>query len=141
MKIWYQSLRKISEYFKVFLGIRISHQTIRNWSNQNHEETINNKDFEYSGYYLYDEQFLRLNGVRHYRLTLYDALLNVPVSERIVRRRIPENTKKFILDSTENKTFICLTTDLFPMYRNVADEMGLNINYVHFIYFKQYITN
>ena len=74
---------------------------------------------------MYDEQFLRLNGVRHYRLTLYDALLNVPVSERIVRRRIPENTKKFILDSTENKPFICLTTDLFPMYRNVADEIGV----------------
>ena len=80
MKIGYQSLRKISKYFQIFLGIRISHQTIRNWSNKNHEETITNKEFEYSGYYLYDEQFLRLNGVRHYRLTLYDAILNVPVS-------------------------------------------------------------
>ena len=125
MKIGYQSLRKISKYFQIFLGIRISHQTIRNWSNQNHEETIHNEKFEYSGYYLYDEQFLRLNGVRHYRLTLYDAILNVPVSERIVRRRIPKNTKKFILDSTANKPFICLTTDLFPMYRNVADEIGV----------------
>ena len=86
MKIGYQSLRKISKYFQVFLGIQISHQTIRNWSNQNHEDTIHNEEFEYSGYYLYDEQFLRLNGVRHYRLTLYDAILNVPVSERIVRR-------------------------------------------------------
>ena len=125
MKIGYQSLRKISKYFQIFLGIRISHQTIRNWSNQNHEETIANEEFEYSGYYLYDEQFLRLNGVRHYRLTLYDAILNVPISERIVRRRIPKNTKKFILDSTANKPFICLTTDLFPMYRNVADEIGV----------------
>lgn len=123
MKIGYQSLRKISKYFQIFLGIQISHQTIRNWSNQNHEETITNKEFEYSGYYLYDEQFLRLNGVRHYRLTLYDAILNIPVSERIVRRRIPKNTKKFILDSTANKPFICLTTDLFPMYRNIADEI------------------
>ena len=43
------------------------------------EETINNEEFEYSGYYLYDEQFLRLNGVRHYRLTLFDAILNIPV--------------------------------------------------------------
>ena len=94
MKIGYQSLRKISKYFQIFLGIRISHQTIRNWSNQNHEETITNEEFEYSGYYLYDEQFLRLNEVRHYRLTLYDAILNVPVSERIVRRRMPKNTKK-----------------------------------------------
>ena len=92
---------------------------------KNHEETINNEKFEYSGYYLYDEQFLRLNRVRHYRLTLFDPILNIPVSERIVRRRMPKNTKKFILDSTENKLFICLTTDLFPMYRNVPDEIGV----------------
>ena len=81
MKIECQSLRKISKYFEIFFGIRVSHQTIKNWSNKNHKETINNEEFEYSGYYLYDEQFLRLNGVRHYRLTLFDAILNVPVSE------------------------------------------------------------
>ena len=79
MKIGYQSLRKISKYFEIFLGIRISRQTIKNWFNKNHEETINTEEFEYSGYYLYDEQFLRLNGVRHYRLTLFDAILNIPV--------------------------------------------------------------
>ena len=136
MKIGYQSLRKISKYFQIFLGIRISHQTIRNWSNQNHEETITNEEFEYSGYYLYDEQFLRLNEVRHYRLTLYDAILNIPVSERIVRHRIPKNTKKFIIDSTANKPFICLTTDLFPMYRNVADEIGVKHQLCIFHLFK-----
>lgn len=126
MKIECQSLRKISKYFEIFFEIRVSHQTIKNWSNKNHKETINNEEFEYSGYYSYDEQFLRLNEVRHYRLTLFDAILNVPVSKRIVRRRILKNTKKFILDSTKNKPFICLTTDLFPMYRNVADEIGVN---------------
>ena len=132
MKIGYQSLRKISKYFEIFLGIRISHQTIKNWSNKNHEKTINNKKkFEYSSYYLYDEQFLRLNRTRHYRLTLFDAILNIPVSERIICRRIPKNTKKFILDSTENKPFICLTTDLFPMYRNVADENRSKTSIVH----------
>lgn len=59
--------------------------------NQNHKETIFNDEFEQSGYYLYDEQFLRLNGVRHYRLTLFNAILKVPVTERIVCRRIPKN--------------------------------------------------
>ena len=44
--------------------------------------------------------------VRHYRLTLFGAILNVSVSERIVRRRIPKNTKKVILDSTKNKPFV-----------------------------------
>ena len=34
-----------------------------------------------------------------------------------------KNTKKFILDSKKNKPVICLTTDLFPMYHNVADEI------------------
>ena len=136
MKIGYQSLRKISKYFEIFLGIQISHQTIRNWANQNHKKTIHNKEFKYSGYYIYDEQFLRLNGVRHYRLTLYDANLNIPISERIVRHRIPVNTKKFIQDSTKNKPFICLTTDLFPMYRNVADEIGVKHQLCIFHLFK-----
>ena len=35
-----KSLRKISKYFEIFLGIQISHQT------------TNNKEFKYSGYYL-----------------------------------------------------------------------------------------
>ncbi len=30
MKIRYQSLRKISKYFEIFLEIQISHQTIKN---------------------------------------------------------------------------------------------------------------
>ena len=38
MKIGYQSLRKISKYFEIFLEIQISHQTIKNWSNKNHKE-------------------------------------------------------------------------------------------------------
>ena len=38
MEIGYQSLRKISEYFQIFLGITISHQTIKNWPNKNHIE-------------------------------------------------------------------------------------------------------
>ena len=97
MKIGYQSLRKISKYFEIFLGIRVSHQTIKNWSNKNHKETINNEEFEYSGYYVYDEQFLRRNGTRYYRLTLFDEILNILISERIVCRRIPKNTK-FILE-------------------------------------------
>lgn len=69
--------------------------------NKNHEEGISNEKFEHSGYYLYDEQFLRLNGTRQYRLTLFGAILNILLSERILRCRIPKNTKKFILDSKE----------------------------------------
>ena len=85
---------------------------------------------------MYDEQFLRLNGVRHYRLTLFDSVLNIPVAEKIVRHRIPENTKKFIQETTQNKPFKCLTTDLFPMYRNVTDELGVKHQLCIFHLFK-----
>lgn len=136
MEIGYQSLRKISKYFEIFLGISVSHQTIKNWTNKNHEEKIENNKYDYSGYYLYDEQFLRLNGVRHYRLTLFDSVLNIPVAEKIVRHRIPENTKKFIQETTHDKPFKCLTTDLFPMYRNVADELGVKHQLCTFHLFK-----
>lgn len=136
MEIGYQSLRKISKYFETFLGIHVSHQTIKNWSNKNHDEKITNEEFNYSGYYLYDEQFLKLNGVRHYRLTLFDSVLNIPVAEKIVRHKIPENTKKFIQESTQNKPFKCLTTDLFPMYRNIADELGVKHQLCIFHLFK-----
>ena len=40
---------------------------------------------------MYDEQFLRHNEVKHYRLTLYNALPNIPFSERIVHRTIQKN--------------------------------------------------
>ena len=41
-----------------------------------------------------------------------------------------------VLESTENKPFICLTTDLFPMYRNVADELGVKHQLCIFHLFK-----
>lgn len=47
IKIRYQSLRKITKYFEIFLGIQMSHQIIKIWSNKNHEETINKEEFEY----------------------------------------------------------------------------------------------
>ncbi len=56
-----------------------------------HKETIINEEFEYSGYYLYDLQFLRLNEVKHYKLTLYYAILNIPSQKELY----PQNTKKY----------------------------------------------
>ena len=47
---------------------------------------------------------------------------HVPVPERIVRRKIPKNTKKSILDSTKDKLFYMFKPDLFPMYHNVTNE-------------------
>lgn len=79
---------------------------------------------------------MRLNGVRHYILILFDAILNVSVSERFIRRKILKNTKKFILDSTKDKPFTCLTIDLFSIYCNLADEIGVNHQLCKFYLFQ-----
>ena len=51
--------------------------------------------------------------------------------KRLYTTEYLENTKKFIKESTENKPFFCLTTDLFPMYRNVADELNVKHQIMH----------
>ena len=69
MKIRYQSLRKISKYFEIFLKIHVSHQTIKNWSDKNHEESISNEKFEYSDYYQWNSNIFRLSNAKLDRKT------------------------------------------------------------------------
>ena len=59
MKKGQDSLIKIKAYFKIFLNINVSHTTIKNWLKIEDNILIINKKAKYSGYYLYDEQFLR----------------------------------------------------------------------------------
>jgi len=42
----------------------------------------------------YDEQFLHLNGKRHYRLTIYDSVNEIPIIEKIVQNRSSTMIKK-----------------------------------------------
>ena len=125
MKKGYNSLRKIKAYFKIFLNIDVSHTTIKNWLKIDENIPLINEKAEYSGYYLYDEQFLRLNGKKHYRLTLYDSVNEIPISEKIVRNRSPNIIKQFIKESLDNKPLIAITTDLYPMYRNIFDDLKI----------------
>jgi transposase-like protein len=121
----YRSLRKIVEDFQTFLGVSPSHQTIKNWQTIDAENRITNISPVYSGYYCYDEQYIRINGIRKYRLTLYDTLLNIPVAEEIVSKRSTEAIKRFIEESTDNKPLITITTDHFRRYKRIMDKLGI----------------
>lgn len=125
IKKGYNSLRKIKAYFNIFLNVEISHTTINNWLKIDENILIINDKAKYSGYYLYDEQFLKLNGKRHYRLTLFDSVYEIPISEKIVRNRSPTVIKQFIKESLHNKPIIAITTDLYPMYRNIFDDLNI----------------
>ena len=132
----YRSLRKTSLDLQNFLGNSPSHQTIRNWLNINTKNMIKNTECFYSGYYTYDEQFLRIKGHRMYRLTLYDQIRNIPIAEQIVPKRTPITITQFIQESTRNKPLISITTDHMPLYKNIMDHIGVKHQLCIFHLFK-----
>src|SRR5665811_238060 len=97
----YRSLRNASEDLSNFFGIKISYQTIHNWQQKTSKNQINNIKTTYSGYYCYDEQFVKINGVWMYRLTLFDHILNIPVNEKITSDKGYTTIKQFIQESTK----------------------------------------
>jgi len=78
----YRSLRNAAEDLLNFFGVKISHQTIHNWLQKTTKNKIENIETCYSGYYCYYEQYVKINGTWMYRLTLYDHILNIPVTEK-----------------------------------------------------------
>lgn len=132
----YRSLRKTQLDLQNFLGNSPSHQTIRNWLKINTKNMIKNTERFYSGYYTYDEQFLRINGQRMYRLTLYDQIRNIPVAEQIIPKRTPTTITQFIQESTSNKPLISITTDHMPLYKNIMDNIGVKHQLCIFHLFK-----
>ncbi|MBZ2164909.1 hypothetical protein [Methanobacterium spitsbergense] len=109
----YRSLRKTKEDFNTFFNHSPSHQTIKNWLKTKPENKIHNDSIVYSRYYCYDEQYLRINGTRMYRLTLYDTIVNIPVAEKIVPKRSTESITNFIQQSTK-KTINSYNNRSFP---------------------------
>jgi transposase-like protein len=87
IKTGYRSLRNAAEDLLNFFGVKLSYQTIYNWLQTTTKNQIRNIEANYSGYYCYDEQFVKINGVWMYRLKLYDHILNIPVNEKITSNK------------------------------------------------------
>lgn len=121
----YRSLRKAAADFQTFFGVLPSFTSIRNWQTTDLGNRIENIETDYSGYYCYDEQWIKLNGRRSYRLTLYDYILNIPIAEEITPNKEYDTIKEFIRVTTENKYFYSLTTDGLPEYKTITDELNV----------------
>ena len=77
----WSSLRDIVEYFKIFCGIDMSHETVRKWL-----IVIGGNEIDYelpklSGYYGYDAQWVKINKKWKYRHAFYDLAYKMPVAE------------------------------------------------------------
>jgi transposase-like protein len=119
------SLRKLAENFYTFYDYLPSHQSIQNWLQTGVKKRITNEKAQYSGYYCYDEQYIKIKRIWHYRLTLYDFIQNIPVAEEIASKLTKKAIYNFIRETTENHPFYSLTTDHVPEYKKIADNFGV----------------
>lgn len=96
-------------------GISPSHQTIQNWL----EAEI--PDIERSGYYCYDEQHIKLDGKKAFRLTLYDSVVNVPVAEDVLLKLTDKSVLTFLRENLQGDVH-AITTDDRKMYRPIVKK-------------------
>jgi transposase-like protein len=117
------SLKNVCKSFKKFFGISVSHQTIENWLFVN--ENIFEFDFgRCSGYYIFDVEWIKINGKWKYRHTLLDAISNCIVTDEIYDTEDETTVKKFLSESTANKNKIAITTDLDLKYSSIISKLG-----------------
>lgn len=98
----YRSLRKIAKDIENFLKQKISHTTIAQFLKIVDDDTIINTGINFTGFYAYDEQHIKINGHKKFRLTLIDTILKIPVAEKIINKMEKEAIKSFLKEVTTN---------------------------------------
>jgi transposase-like protein len=139
LKTGYVSARKTAKNFDIYWDYQPSHQTIKNMIKKGENKRIINSIGIFSGYYSYDEEYLRLNGDKAYRLTLFDTIFNYPVAEEISFNLESKTIKSFIKDITNDIPVECIITDHVPKYREILDSSNVNHQLCLF-HFMQMVT-
>ena len=81
-----------------------------------------------SGIYNYDEQYIKINWKKYYRLTLYDYSKDQPIAEQIIkkewnRKSLSSKTiEEFIKTATKERPFKALITDGKKQYNEIAKK-------------------
>lgn len=117
------SLNKIRYDLKKRWRVDISHQSIQNMIIKS---KIPDEDefWTYSGYYLFDSLWTKINGKWKYILALFDLKLNTIVSFDIASNESQKTIYNFLDKSTRNQNRISITTDLKREYRLPIARLG-----------------
>lgn len=121
--LFFGSVRKVAYKVKKDTGVNISQQTIENWilEHKNGEEDSKKR---YSGYYIFDVEWIRINGVWNYRFTLFDSKQNIIVADEIYSKENSKNIREFLEQNTMNKNKIAITSDLDKKYKPIIEKLG-----------------
>lgn len=119
----WSSLRDIAQYFEIFYGIKISHETIRKALIVIEGNEIDFKIPELSGYYGYDSQWIKINKKWMYRHVLYDLVHRMPIAELFMDEETNEDVYYLINKYTDSKDRIAIVTDTKSGYDTVMRDL------------------
>ena len=111
--------------------MNISHQSIENIILKS---KIENKvqPWTYSGYYLFDSLWVKINGVWNYLLALFDLELNTIISTEIVDSESSKTIQQFLDQSLRNQHKFIIITDLKKEYRESIDNLHIKQQFCKF---------
>ncbi len=146
-QIYGASLHKIRFDLKQQHNIEISHQSIENILLSSNYQ-FNYENWIYSGYYLFDSLWVKINGIWNYLLALFDVKLNTLVSIKLVESEDSKTIYQFLNESLRNQKKISIGTDLKHEYREAIDKLNIKHHFCRFHVkqnlnkrFKDYIGN
>ena len=114
------SLRNVKSFFLDLLEMNISHESVRK-----SVPIIPYTSMESSGYFVYDEQYAHIDGVKKYRTLLKDSR-NDNFVEKVIDELSEEPIIEFMVDSLSQFSIpktITITTDGYH-YENVLKEVS-----------------
>ena len=119
------SLRNIAKITELIWNKRPSPQSIKNWLTKTIKNENTTIKTPFSGYYNYDEQYVKINGRWKYRLALFDVKNDILIQEKIVKTLNPKAVKSFLKEIKAQIPIIAITTDSKPYYRNIMDKLQI----------------
>jgi transposase-like protein len=135
--LFYGSLRNVAYKVKQDTGVNVSQQTIENWilSYKNKNKELNDR---YSGYYIFDVEWVKIQSHWNYRFTLFDSKQNTIVADEIYSKENSKNIREFLEKNTMNKEKIAITTDLDEKYKPIIEKLGFKHQWCLFHTFKNF---
>jgi hypothetical protein len=121
--LFFGSIRNIAYKLEKDTGISVSRQSIENWILE-HENDNNDTSNRYSGYYIFDSQWVKIKGVWNYRLALYDSKNDIIIADEIYSEEDKNNITEFIDKNTRNKERNSITSDLDEKYKPIIEGLG-----------------
>ena len=116
--------RNMSDFYKIFNNISISHETVRQSQIITDEPYYLNKEIKPSGFYSYDVQWEPIDGKYVYRHLLFDIVNNAPLAELLSHNEELKTTYNFINKSVKNQDRKAIVTDLKNGYDSVMHKLG-----------------